>query len=67
MRVIFDGRDLEDSLDLTRQRTMKDGNFEAVMEIEQEDRRILNKIGKLAEVTLNSTSTELRRNISLFL
>ena len=60
MRVTFDGRDLVDLLDLTRQRTLKDMNFEACMEIEQESGRILNKMVKLLDVILNSTSTELR-------
>ena len=66
MQVIFDGRDLANLLDLTRQRTLKDMNFEACMEIEQEDGNILNKIIKLPEVILNSTSNELRNNLSLY-
>ena len=66
MQIIFDGRDLANLLDLTSQRTLKDINFEACMEIEQEDGRILNKIDKLRDVILNSTSTELKRNLSLY-
>ena len=66
MQVIFDGRDLANLLDLTRQRTLKDMNFEACMKIEQEDGSILNKIIKLPEVILNSTSNDLRNNLSFY-
>ena len=66
MQVIFDGRDLANLLDITRQRTLKDLNFEACMKIEQEDGSISNKVIKLPEVILNSTSSDLRNNLSLY-
>ena len=66
MQVIFDERDLANLIDLTSQRTLKDMNFEACMKIEQEDGSISNKIIKLPEVILNSTSNDLRNNLSLY-
>ena len=66
MQDIFDGRYVANLLDLTRQRTLKDMNFEACMEIEQKDGNILSKIIKLPEVILNSTSNDLRNNLSLY-
>lgn len=59
MRVTYDERDLADLSYLTRQCTLKDMNSKAVMEIEQADGKILNKISKLPDMILNSISTEL--------
>ena len=65
-KLFFDGRDLANLLDITHQRTLKDLKFEACMKIEQEDGSISNKIIKLPEIILNSTSNDLRNNLSLY-
>ena len=66
LRVTFDGRDLADLLDITHKRTLADMHFETYMEIEREGGRITKTPVRLPDIIMNSTSTELRQNHSLY-
>ena len=65
MEVTIYGIDLANILDITGQRTLKDMKFEAYIEIDQDDGRLVGQIVQLSDIIVNSISTELRRNLSL--
>ena len=58
--------DLANLLDLTGHSTLKDLEFEVYMEVLRENERIEDQIILLPDIIINSTSTELRNNSSLY-
>ena len=53
-------------LDLTGQSAHKDMKFEVYMEVLRDNGRIEDQIILLPDIIMNSTSTELRKNSSLY-
>ena len=66
LEVTFYGIDLANLLDLTGQQTLKDMKFEAYIEVKRDNGRVEDQIIQLSVMIMNSTSTELRSNISLY-
>ena len=64
--ITFYRIDLANMLDLTGHHTLKDMEFEVYMEVQRDNGRIEHQIIQLPEVIMNSTSSELRNNISLY-
>ena len=66
LKVTFYGIDLANLLDLIGQTTFKDMKFEAYTEVKRDNGRVLDQIVQLPDTIMNSTSTELSRNLSLY-
>ena len=66
LEITFYGIDLANLLDLTGHPTLKDMEFEVYMEVQRDNGRIEEKIIQLPHIIMNSTSTELRNNFSLY-
>ena len=66
LKVTFYGIDLANLLDLTGYPTLKDMEFELYIEIQRDNGRIEDQIIQLLYVSMNTTSTELRDNFSLY-
>ena len=66
MEINFYGGDLANLLDLTGHATLKDMEFEVYMEVLRDNGRIEDQIIILPDIIMNSTSTELRNNSSLY-
>ena len=64
--VNFYGIDLANLLHLAGHPTLKDMKFIVYMEIKRDNGRIEDRIIQLSDVIMNSTSTELRNNFSLY-
>ena len=65
LEITFYGIDLANLLDFTGHPTLKDMEFEVYMEVKRDNGRIEEQIILLPDVIMNSTSTELRSNLSL--
>ena len=66
MEINFYGGDLANLLDLTGHSSQKDMEFEVYMEVLRDNGRIEDQIILLPDIIMNSTSTELRNNFSLY-
>ena len=66
VEINFYEGDLANLLDLTGYSTLKDMEFEVYMEVLRDNGRIEDQIILLPDMILNSTSTELRNNSSLY-
>ena len=66
LEVTFYGIDLANLLDLSVHPTLKDMEFEVYMDVKRDNGRIEDQTIQLADVIVNSTSTELRSNLSLY-
>ena len=66
VKINFYGGDLANLLDLTGHSTLKDMEFEVYMEVLRDNGRIEDQIILLPDIIMNSTSTELRNNSSLY-
>ena len=60
------GVDLANLLDLTGHSTLKDMEFEVYMEVLRDNGRIEDQIILLPDIIMNSTSTKLKNNSSLY-
>ena len=66
LEINFYGVDQANILDLTGHSTLKDMEFEVYMEVLRDNGRIEDQIILLPDIIMNSTSTELRNNSSLY-
>ena len=66
MEATFYGIDLPNLLDLRGKRTLKNMKFEECMEVKRDSGRVEDQIIQVRDILMNSTSTELRSNLSFY-